>query len=222
MFAKVKKGAISTAFGEAKKSVVSHAKKISTEVKKEINKAKKTDTPTEETTKSRPETKSERRTESRLDQNADNAESGKGAETTTTNGVVDKEWCQKLLEYVNQHRKKDNNEAITWNDACYEQALLVAKDNSQTGENGYGVKEKIKAELKKTVANFRGTFKVTTQTMNLTNGGTTDEALQNFINSSGHWGHLMNPEAELGAFAAVQNGDSVYWMGVLCKLHPSA
>ena len=146
--------------------------------------------------------------------------SSKGAQQT--NGVVDVEWNKLLLQYINERREQRNEGLvpIVWNDACHQQALIVAKDNADKEHNKYGVKEDIKAALKAEIPKFKGTFKVTTQTMDLTNQGSTNEALNNLYNSSGHWGMLMNPEAVIGGFAAVQKGDTVYWMGICVKLHP--
>ena len=251
MFAKVKKGAISKAIGDAKKTVVSKVKEVSKEVSKEFKDFKAnrnngnttkegastsaaatvpaTEKKAQQTSPPQPSVPVE--TKEPLPVQNDKVpvkgnspsqttkEASKGAETA--NGVLDVEWNKLMLQKVNEKRQeRDGCVPIVWSDACYEQALIVAKGNAQTGLNGYGVKDEIKAAIKKVHTKCKGTFKVTTQTMDLTNLGSTNEAFYNLEHSEGHWGMLMNPDAVIGGFAAVQNGDTVYWMGICIKVFP--
>lgn len=143
-------------------------------------------------------------------------------ETNKANGVLGVEWNKLLLQYVSDRRQNLAKPcvAIEWSDTCYEQALIVAHSNAQNKENKYGSKVEIKAAIKQVHTKCRGTFKVTTQTKDLTLQGSTDEALQNFYDSQGHWSMLIDPENVLGAFAAVQKANRVYWVGIFVKLWP--
>jgi hypothetical protein len=132
--------------------------------------------------------------------------------------ALDAEWGKQLLASTNDERQQ--RPTLQWNDVCFEHALAAAHENAQTGLNGYGNKVVMKAALKTRHSNFAGTFRVTTQTMDLTEDGSTREAFQNFQKSPGHshWAYMMDERAVQAGFAAARKGDTVYWVGILLKL----
>ena len=143
--------------------------------------------------------------------------------TDQVEDVMDVTWNQHLLQLVNERRAQLDTQLppIEWSDCIYEQCLPVARSNAAKGENRYGDKVAIKAAIQNVHKACKGTFKVTTQTLNVQNATSTQEALQNFIDSQGHWGMLIHPDNKMGAFAAVQKNGMVYWIGIFIKLWPN-
>jgi uncharacterized protein YkwD len=143
-------------------------------------------------------------------------------EDTSLTCAFGAECGKQLLALTNGERQLlpelQERPALVWNDICFEHALAAAHENAQTGLNGYGNKAAMKAALKACHSNFAGTFRVTTQTIDLTEGGSTPEAFHNFQNSPGHWGYMMDGRAVQAGFAAAKKGDTVYWVGILLKL----
>lgn len=132
--------------------------------------------------------------------------------------LLEDEWGQAMLRLTNAKREALDQHAVEWDDACARQAQVVAQQNAEQESFTLGDAGAIKTALQEAGhSHCCGTFRITAKTIDLTLDGSSVEALDTLEKYPELWNGLMTENAAIGGFAAAQQGNRVYWAGVLLR-----